>query len=79
MPHVLTTAIVLPYFSHSPFFDGTLNNAALTTQATYNPNMLYLVQTCEAFEGRLQTVAGLEFMVAHDPSNNRQQQENSGV
>ncbi|KAI4124323.1 MAG: hypothetical protein LQ347_005782 [Umbilicaria vellea] len=73
------TNTVLPYFSHSPFFDGTSNNAALTTQATYNPNMLYLIQTRDAFEGRLRTMAGLEFMVAHDPSNNGQQHENSGV
>ncbi|KAA6409507.1 MAG: mediator of RNA polymerase II transcription subunit 6 [Lasallia pustulata] len=73
------TNTVLPYFSHSPFFDGTSNNAALTTQATYNPNMLYLIQTREAFEGRLKTMAGLEFMVSHDPSNDGQQQDNSGV
>lgn len=76
---MLMLAQVLPYFSHSPFFDGTSNNAALTTQATYNPNMLYLIQTREAFEGRLKTMAGLEFMVSHDPSNDGQQQDNSGV
>ena len=70
---------VLPYFSHSPFFDATSNNATLTTQATYNPNMFYLIQTREAFEGRLRSMQGLEFMVAHDPSNNGHQQENSGV
>ena len=41
--------------------------------------MLYLIQTREEFEGRLKTMAGLEFMVSHDPSNNGQQQDNSGV
>ena len=70
---------VLPYFSHSPFFDATSNNATLTTQATYNPNMFHLIQTREAFEGRLRSMQGLEFMVSHDPSNNGFQQEHNGV
>jgi len=64
---------VLPYFSHSPFFDATSNNATLTTQATYNPSMFHLIQTREAFEGRLQTMQGLEFMVAYEPAQNAQQ------
>lgn len=59
---------MLHYFSHSPFFDVTSNNATLTTQATYNASMLHLIQTREAFESRLRTMQGLEFMVAHEPS-----------
>ena len=71
--------IVLPYFYQSPFFDATANNAIITTQATYNPNLFYLIQTREAFEGRLRTMQGLEYMVAQDPSDNGHITENSGV
>ena len=70
---------VLPYFSHSPFFDATSNNATLTTQATYNQNMLYLIATRDVFEGRLRSMQGLEFMVTQDPSNNGHQPDNTGV
>ncbi|KAH0542433.1 hypothetical protein FGG08_003188 [Glutinoglossum americanum] len=68
---------VLPYFSHSPFYDQTSNNATLTTQATYNASMLYILQTREAFEGRLRTMQGLEFMVAFEPSGAVGSQEGS--
>jgi mediator of RNA polymerase II transcription subunit 6 len=70
---------VLPYFAESTFFDRTSNNATLATQAFYNPNMYHIIQTREAFEGRLRTMAGLEYMVVGDPSNNGTQPENSGV
>ncbi|KAL8696466.1 MAG: hypothetical protein Q9201_007643 [Fulgogasparrea decipioides] len=75
----IQTNTVLPYFYHSPFFDATSNNATITTQATHNPALFYLIQTREAFEGRLRTMQGLEFMVAHDPSENGTKTENSGV
>ncbi|MCJ1265143.1 Mediator of RNA polymerase II transcription subunit 6 [Lobaria immixta] len=75
----IQTNTVLPYFYESPFFDQTSNNAIITTQATYNPNLFYLIQTREAFEGRLKTMQGLEYMVAHDPSDNGHTIENSGV
>ncbi|KAI9674256.1 MAG: Mediator of RNA polymerase II transcription subunit 6 [Trizodia sp. TS-e1964] len=61
------TNTVLPYFSQSPFFDVTSNNAILTTQATYNPSMQYILQTRKAFEDRLSTMQGTEFVVAHEP------------
>lgn len=70
---------VLPYFSHSPFFDVTSNNAFITNQATYNPNMFHLIQTREAFEGHLRTMQGLEYMVTQDPSNNGSKADHSGV
>ena len=70
---------VLPYFAESPFFDATSNNATLTTQALYNPNMYYIIQTREAFEGRLRTMQGLEFMVTQDPSENDTKPDHSGV
>ena len=70
---------VLPYFAESPFFDATSNNATLTTQALYNPNMYYIIQTREAFEGRLRTMQGLEFMVVHDPSENDTKRDHNGV
>ncbi|KAL9602870.1 MAG: hypothetical protein Q9219_001565 [cf. Caloplaca sp. 3 TL-2023] len=75
----IQTNTVLPYFYHSPFFDATSNNATITTQATHNPALFYLIQTREAFEGRLKTMQGLEFMVAHDPSENGTKLENSGI
>ncbi|CAD6578783.1 MAG: hypothetical protein ASARMPRED_008848 [Alectoria sarmentosa] len=73
------TNTVLPYFAESPFFDATSNNATLTTQALYNPNMYYIIQTREAFEGRLRTMQGLEFMVVHDPSENDTKRDHNGV
>ncbi|KAL8666113.1 MAG: hypothetical protein Q9168_007550 [Polycauliona sp. 1 TL-2023] len=75
----IQTNTVLPYFYSSPFFDATSNNATITTQATHNPAQFYLIQTREAFEARLRTMQGLEFMVAHDPSNNGAKLDNSGV
>ena len=75
----LKLAQVLPYFAESPFFDTTSNNATLTTQALHNPNMFYIIQTREAFEGRLRTMQGLEFMVTHDPSENDTKHDHSGV
>ena len=73
------TNTVLPYFAASPFFDRTSNNAVVTNQALYNPAMLYLVQTRAAFERHLASMAGLEFIVAHDPSRGDTVREHSGV
>ena len=41
--------------------------------------MYYLLQTRAAFEDRLRTMQGLEFMVTQDPSENGTKVENSGV
>ena len=71
--------IVLFYFAQSPFFDATSNNATLYTQALNNQNMYHLIQTRDAFEGRLQTMQGLEFIVTQDPSDKGTKVENSGV
>ena len=59
---------ILLYFHASPFFDQTSNNAILWGQAMSNANMQYLINTREAFEGRLKTMNGLEFIVAQEPS-----------
>lgn len=59
---------ILHYFSRSPFFDETSNNAILTNQALNNMNMYHLIQTREAFEGRLKTMSGLEYVVAQEPA-----------
>lgn len=45
----------------------------------FNQNLYYLIQTREAFEGRLKTMQGLEYMVSHDPSDNGRLVENTGV
>jgi mediator of RNA polymerase II transcription subunit 6 len=37
-------------------------------QAMYNQNMLPIVATREAFEGRLKSMSGLEYMVAQEPA-----------
>ena len=58
---------VLFYFAESPFFDKTSNNSALFTQATMNPTFFPFIETREAFEGRLNTMQGLQFVVAFDP------------
>ncbi|KKZ61293.1 hypothetical protein EMCG_04101 [[Emmonsia] crescens] len=58
---------ILFYFAESPFFDPTSNNASLAIQASYNENFRPFIETREAFEGRLKTMQGLEFMVVHDP------------
>ena len=73
------TSAVLRYFAHSPFFDATSNNAVLLNQATYNPQMHYLILSREAFEARLRSMQGVEFVVAQDPSNKGQLQEHNGV
>ncbi|KAL8848327.1 MAG: hypothetical protein Q9221_006630 [Calogaya cf. arnoldii] len=75
----IQTNTVLPYFYNSPFFDATSNNATITTQAQHNPAQFYLIQTREAFEARLRTMQGLEFIVAHDPSENGSKPDNSGA
>ncbi|EGE00503.1 Mediator of RNA polymerase II transcription subunit 6 [Trichophyton tonsurans CBS 112818] len=58
---------ILFYFAESPFFDSTSNNATLTLQAMHNENFRQFIETREAFEGRLKTMQGLEFVVAQDP------------
>jgi mediator of RNA polymerase II transcription subunit 6 len=59
---------ILFYFAESPFFDRTSNNAVLASQAMFNANMYSIIQTREAFEGRLKTMSGLEYIVAQEPA-----------
>ena len=59
---------VLHYFAQSPFFDLTSNNSVLTSQAMHNQNMSYILATRSAFEGRLKTMSGLEFLIAQEPA-----------
>lgn len=67
--HVLTNlTTVLFYFQASPFFDQTSNNGILFTQAQMNEKLWPLLATRQAFEGRLRTMAGIEFMVAQEPA-----------
>ncbi|KAH8431267.1 mediator complex subunit MED6 [Aspergillus melleus] len=58
---------ILFYFAESPFFDATSNNASLAIQANYNEALRHFVETRDAFEARLKTMQGLEFVVAYDP------------
>ena len=59
---------ILFYFARSPFFDPTSNNAILLNQAMYNQNLLPIIQTREAFQSRLKTMSGLEYIVAQEPA-----------
>ncbi|KAI1080639.1 MED6-domain-containing protein [Whalleya microplaca] len=60
---------VLFYFAASPFFDRQSNNAFLTNQFLYNPEMTYILHTRERFEAALrQASSGIEFMVAQEPA-----------
>lgn len=59
---------ILHYFARSPFFEETSNNAVVLNQAFNNSAMYHLIQTRDAFEGRLRTMAGLEFIVAQEPA-----------
>ncbi|KAE8145605.1 mediator of RNA polymerase II transcription subunit 6 [Aspergillus avenaceus] len=68
---------ILFYFAESPFFDATSNNASLAIQANYNETLRHFVETREAFEGRLKSMQGLEFVVAYDPLQAAAQTETS--
>lgn len=59
---------ILFYFAQSPFFDPTSNNAILYSQAMYNQSLLPVLATRETFQGRLKTMAGLEFIVGQEPA-----------
>lgn len=63
----LPSQTVLFYFAESPFFDATSNNASLAIQANYNEALRHFVETRDAFEARLKTMQGMEFVVAYDP------------
>lgn len=64
------------YFAESPFFDSTSNNASLAIQANYNDAFRHFVETREAFEARLKTMQGLEFIVSYDPLQAAAQTDN---
>ncbi|KAI1876617.1 hypothetical protein JX265_004143 [Neoarthrinium moseri] len=59
---------VLFYFAQSPFFDNTSNNAVVANQAMFSSAMYQYITTREAFEGRLKTMSGVEFIVAEQPA-----------
>ena len=64
---LLTPCLVLFYFMQSPFFDKTSNNSSLWVQSVNTNDVANTLGTREAFEGRLRSMQGLEFVVAHDP------------
>lgn len=59
---------ILFYFQASPFFDQTSNNAVLFSQAQYNERLFSVIATRKAFEDRLRSMSGLEFMIAQEPA-----------
>ncbi|KAK4082846.1 uncharacterized protein Triagg1_1736 [Trichoderma aggressivum f. europaeum] len=59
---------ILFYFAESPFFERTSNNAVIMAQAMNNTAMYHYIQTREAFETRLKTMSGLEFIVGEEPA-----------
>lgn len=60
---------VLFYFAESPFFDRTSNNATVANQAMFNLAMRQYIETREAFEARLRTMSGIEYIVSQEPSS----------
>lgn len=68
-PQGIHSNSVLWYFSDSPFFDQTSNNAVVINQGLSNQSMQRLLETREAFEGRLKSMSGLEFVVAQEPAD----------
>ncbi|KAH7318434.1 mediator of RNA polymerase II transcription subunit 6 [Stachybotrys elegans] len=68
MPGGLHSNSILFYFAESPFFERTSNNAVVTNQAMNNASMFHYIATREAFEGRLKTMSGLEFIVGEEPA-----------
>lgn len=64
----LHTNTVLHYFATSPFFDPTSNNNVIQNQAQYNANLFHVLATREAFETRLKSMQGLEYIVAEQPA-----------
>lgn len=67
-PQGIHSNSVLYYFADSPFFDRTSNNAVLINQGMNNLAMREFLYTREAFEGRLRSMSGLEFVVAQEPA-----------
>ncbi|KAK0727344.1 MED6 mediator sub complex component-domain-containing protein [Lasiosphaeria miniovina] len=59
---------VLYYFAESPFFDKTSNNEVVFQQGLNNQHMWQYLETREAFESRLRSMSGLEFIVAQEPA-----------
>lgn len=61
---------ILLYFFNSPFFDRSSNNSSLFMQTQTNPALNHLVHNRVAFESRLKSMVGVEFVVAaEDPAN----------
>ncbi|KAK6497506.1 Mediator of RNA polymerase II transcription subunit 6 [Arthrobotrys musiformis] len=66
----LNTNNILLYFFNSPFFDRSSNNSSLFMQTQTNPALNHLIHNRAAFEGRLKSMIGVEFVVAaEDPAN----------
>ncbi|KAM7219930.1 MED6 mediator subfamily complex component domain containing protein [Rhypophila decipiens] len=68
MPWGIHSNTVLFYFKFSPFYDNTSNNEVLFQQGMVNRDMAQFLSTREMFEGRLNTMSGLEFRVAQEPA-----------
>ncbi|KAM7208771.1 MED6 mediator subfamily complex component domain containing protein [Naviculisporaceae sp. PSN 640] len=67
-PYGIHSNTVLFYFKYSPFYDHTSNNEVLFQQGLVNRDMAQFLSTRELFEGRLNTMSGLEFRVAQEPA-----------
>jgi len=68
LPGGLHSNTILFMFRWSPFYDHTSNNEVLYQQGLVNPNMFPFLTTRELFEGRLNTMSGLEYRVAQEPA-----------
>lgn len=59
---------ILMYFADSPWCEPTSNNKTIMNQALYNQALASIVATREAFEKRLKSMSGLEYMVEEAPA-----------
>lgn len=59
---------ILMYFADSPWCDPTSNNKTIMNQALYNHALASIVATREAFEKRLKSMSGLEYVVSEAPA-----------
>lgn len=59
---------ILMYFADSPWCEPTSNNKTIMNQALYNHALASIVATREAFEKRLKSMSGLEYIVSEAPA-----------
>ena len=63
------TNSVLWYFAESPYFEQMSNNTVLLRQLEHNPQLNWILFNRDAFEARMRTMNGVEFIVGEQPAD----------